>query len=76
MATLSKSPDHAPVERYFHPPSQTMNTIITKYPVMTPENQSSRQLEDNKNLKKEIEKLNKVIELQQKTIEHDKKFMI
>ena len=40
---------------------------------MTPENQSSRQLEDNKNLKKEIEKLNKVIELQQKTIEHDKK---
>ena len=27
-------------------------------------------------LKKEIEKLNKVIELQQKTIEHDKKFMI
>ena len=37
---------------------------------MTPENQSSRQLEDNKNLKKEIEKLNKVIELQQKTIDH------
>ena len=43
---------------------------------MTPENQSSRQQEDNKNLKKEIEKLNKVIELQQKTIEHDKNFMI
>ena len=50
--------------------------LYNYYPVMTPENQSSRQLEDNKNLKKEIEKLNKVIELQQKTIEHDKKFMI
>ena len=43
---------------------------------MTPENQSSRQQEDNKNLKKEIEKLQKVLKLQQKTIEHDKKFMI
>ena len=53
-----------------------LDSIITKYPDMTPENQSSRQLEDNKNLKKEIEKLNKVIELQQKTIDHDKKFMI
>ena len=42
---------------------------------MTQENQSSRQ-EDNKYLKKKIEKLEKVLELQQKTIDHDKKFMI
>ena len=42
---------------------------------MTQENQSSRQ-EDNKNLKKKIEKLEKVLELQQKTIDHDKNFMI
>ena len=42
---------------------------------MTQENQSSRQ-EDNKDLKKKIERLEKVLELQQKTIDHDKKFMI
>ena len=42
---------------------------------MTQENQSSRQ-EYNKDLKKKIEKLEKVLELQQKTIDHDKKFMI
>ena len=42
---------------------------------MTQENQSSRQ-EDNKDLKKKIEKLEKVLEFQQKTIDHDKKFMI
>ena len=42
---------------------------------MTQENQSSRQ-EDNKDLKKKREKLEKVLELQQKTIDHDKKFMI
>ena len=68
-----------PVEKYRYRCTKcipVLNSIITKYPVMTLENQSSRQLEDNKNLKKEIEKLNKVIELQQKTIEHDKKFMI
>ena len=42
---------------------------------MTQEIQSSKQ-EDNKDLKKKIEKLEKVLELQQKTIDHDKKFMI
>ena len=42
---------------------------------MTQENPSSKQ-EDNKDLKKKIEKLEKVLELQQKTIDHDKKFMI
>ena len=42
---------------------------------MTQENQSSKQ-EDNKDLKKKIDKLEKVLELQQKTIDHDKKFMI
>ena len=42
---------------------------------MNKENLSSKQ-EDNKDLKKKIEKLEKVLELQQKTIDHDKKFMI
>ena len=52
-----------------------LNSGITKYQNMNQENQSSRP-EDNKNLKKKIEKLEKVLELQQKTIDHDKKFMI
>ena len=42
---------------------------------MNQENQSSK-AEDSKTLKKKIEKLEKVLELQQKTIDHDKKFMI
>ena len=42
---------------------------------MTQENQSSKQ-DDNKSLKKKIEQLEKVLELQQKKIDHDKKFMI
>ena len=42
---------------------------------MTQENQSFKQ-DDNKSLKKKIEKLEKVLELQQKTIDHDKIFMI
>ena len=42
---------------------------------MTQENQSFKQ-DDSKSLKKKIEKLEKALELQQKTIEHDKKFMI
>ncbi len=42
---------------------------------MSQENLSSRQ-EDNKDLKKKIERLEKTLELQQKTIDHDKKFMI
>ena len=42
---------------------------------MTQENQSFKQ-DDNKSLKKKIENLEKVLELQQKTIDHDKKFMI
>ena len=42
---------------------------------MTQENQSFKQ-DDNKSLKKKIEKLEKVLELQQKTIDHEKKFMI
>ena len=41
---------------------------------MTPEHQSSKQQEDNRNLRKKIEKLEKTLELQRKTIEHDKKF--
>ena len=31
---------------------------------------------NNEEMKKKIEKLEKVLELQQKTIDHDKKFMI
>ena len=42
---------------------------------MNKENLSSKQ-EDNKDLKKKIERLEKTLELQQKTIGHDKKFMI
>ena len=42
---------------------------------MTQENQSFKQ-DDNTSLKKKIKKLEKVLELQQKTIDHDKKFMI
>ena len=42
---------------------------------MTQENQSFKQ-DDSKSLNKKIEKLEKVLELQQKTIDHDKKFMI
>ena len=42
---------------------------------MTQENPSFKQ-DDNKSLKKKIKKLEKVLELQQKTIDHDKKFMI
>jgi len=45
---------------------------------MNLENQSSKQQEDNKTkeLKKKVENLEKILELQQQTIEHDKKFMI
>ena len=42
---------------------------------MNKENLSSKQ-EDNKDLKKKIERLEKTLELQQRTIDHDKKFMI
>ena len=42
---------------------------------MTQENQSFKQ-DDSKSLKKKIETLEKVLELQQRTIDHDKKFMI
>ncbi len=43
---------------------------------MNPENQSSKQREDKKTeeLEKQVENLKKVLELQQKTIAHDRKF--
>ena len=41
---------------------------------MTKENLSSRQEEETKQLKKKVENLEKILELQRKTIEHDKKF--
>jgi len=42
---------------------------------MTQENHSSRREDEiNKELKKKVENLEKILELQRKTIEHDKKF--
>ena len=41
---------------------------------MTKENLSSRQEEETKQLKKKVENLEKILELQRKTIEHDKRF--
>ena len=41
---------------------------------MTKENHSSRQEEETKSLKKKVENLEKILELQQKTRDHDKKF--
>ena len=45
---------------------------------MNLENQSSKQREDNKtkDLEKEVENLKKIIELQQKTQEHDRNLQI
>ena len=41
---------------------------------MNQENLSSRQEAETKELKKKVENLEKILELQRKTIEHDKKF--
>ena len=41
---------------------------------MTQENHSSSEEKINKELKKKVENLEKILELQRKTIEHDKKF--
>ena len=41
---------------------------------MTKENLSSRQEEETKSLKKKVENLEKILELQQKTRDHDRKF--
>ena len=41
---------------------------------MTKENLSSRQEEETKQLKKKVENLEKILQLQQKTRDHDKKF--
>jgi len=41
---------------------------------MTQENLSSSEDKINKELKKKVENLEKILELQRKTIEHDKKF--
>ena len=52
-----------------------LNSGITKFRTMTQENHSSKS-EDakTKELKKKVENLEKVLELQRRTIEHDKKF--
>ena len=41
---------------------------------MNQENHSSRQEAETKEFKKKVENLEKILELQRKTIEHDKKF--
>ena len=41
---------------------------------MNQENLSSRQEEETKQLKKKVENLEKILDLQQKTRDHDKKF--
>jgi len=41
---------------------------------MNQENLSSRQEEETKQLKKKVENLEKILQLQQKTRDHDKKF--
>jgi len=41
---------------------------------MNQENLSSRQEEETKQLKKKVENLEKILELQQKTRDHDRKF--
>tara|TARA_B100001123_G_C14536849_1_gene720629 strand:- start:351 stop:494 length:144 start_codon:yes stop_codon:yes gene_type:complete len=41
---------------------------------MTKENLSSRQEEETKQLKKKVENLERILELQRRTIEHDQKF--
>ena len=49
-----------------------LNSGTTKYLNMTQENHSSKSELENKQLKKKIEKLEKIIDLTQKTIDHDK----
>ncbi len=41
---------------------------------MNQENLSSRQEEETKQLKKKVENLERILELQRRTIEHDQKF--
>ena len=41
---------------------------------MNQENLSSRQEDETKQLKKKVENLEKILELQQKTRDHDRKF--
>ena len=47
---------------------------ITKFPIMTKENPSSKSEVENKELKKKVEQLEKIIDMTIKTREHDKKF--
>ena len=53
---------------------QVLNSGLTKFPIMNQENLSSRQEEETKQLKKKVENLEKILELQQKTRDHDRKF--
>ena len=52
-----------------------LNSGTTKYLNMTQENHSSKSEENKtKELQKKVENLEKILELQRRTIEHDKKF--
>ena len=52
-----------------------LNSGTTKYQNMTQENHSSKSEDQRtKELVKKVENLEKILELQRKTIEHDKKF--
>jgi hypothetical protein len=51
-----------------------LNSGITKFPIMTQENHSSRQEDQLKDLKKKVDQLEKVLDMTIKTREHDQKF--
>ena len=50
------------------------NSGITKFQNMNKENHSSKSEVENKELKKKVEQLEKIIDMTIKTREHDKKF--
>ena len=50
------------------------NSGITKFQNMNKENHSSKSEAENKELKKKVENLEKIIDMTIKTREHDKKF--
>ena len=51
-----------------------LNSGTTRYQTMTQENHSSKSEESKtKDLKKRVENLEKALDLQQRTIEHDRK---
>ena len=51
-----------------------LSSGLTKFLKMAKENLSSKSEEQLKSLEKKVENLQKILELQQKTRDHDKKF--